>query len=207
VSLGAHKLLSMPYTAFLNFEWVKGLGPAQVLHAAITAACPTARIWFALDQDAADTQRMKSGVEDSAIFVFLATEGTLRKTNVRHEVACAVRAGKPVLVLLDAACGLTLDELLAQAGGYAQANPEGDRAAGRLHLDAAGEAAFAAAARAGACIPFHRDQRLVSETAPALMAALGLNAGVRGSPPPFRMPALRPPAGRQGQFPQKRTLA
>ena len=35
------------------------------------------------------------------MFVFLATEGSLNKANVRHGVACAVALGKRMLVLVD----------------------------------------------------------------------------------------------------------
>ena len=204
------------FKAFFSFEWNRGLGPAQVLHASISAACPepSARLWFALHQNAASCDAMRHGVETSGAFVFFATEGALLKANVRHEVACAMGAGavsprppKRVIVLLDTEPLLappgapvvpSLGALLTQADGYVQRFPDRDAAAGRLHLDAAGLAAFGTAARAGPCLLLYRDARLLTETLPALLSALGLIA-TRGSlvrsHRPFLMPSPAPQPG------------
>ena len=183
------------FDVFFSFEWIGGMPIAQVLYAALCTSAPALRIWLAQDPQSVAA----SGVAASRAFVFLATNGALRRPNVRHEVACAAAGGKRVIVLLEAG-GPSLDELLAQAEGYVQADPAGDASAGRMHLDAAGMAAFAAAARA-ACIPFHRDARLVSECVPALVAALeGGAGGAPPPPPPPRSPfcACPPCALRQG---------
>lgn len=119
---------------------------------------------------------MSAGVADSAVFVFLATAGGLRKPNVRHEVACAVQRRRPVVVLVEA-CGPSLDELLREGEAYEQADAAGDAAAGRLHLDAQGLRDFAQAALGGRQLSFHRDAQLVGETLPALLVALQQASG------------------------------
>ena len=87
---------------FLSFEWLRGLLVAQVLCAALNAIRAPPRGWFALEQDAASPAAMEAGVRASAAFVVVLTDGYFTH-NVRHEVACAVAAGKRVVVLHDAA--------------------------------------------------------------------------------------------------------
>jgi WD40 repeat protein len=184
------------YEFFFSFEWLCGLLVAQVLRAALSAASRAPpRGWFALEQDAASPAETETGVRASAAFVVVLTDGYFTH-NVRHEVACAVAAGKRVVVLHDAACGRGVEALLDQAA--ALVDPAVIAGKGLRHLDAAGAAEFKARALAGPAIPFYRDARLVTDAAPALAAALA--AGVVAPPPPalqkpFKVRALRPAVG------------
>ena len=185
-----------PYEFFLSFEWLRGLLVAQVVRAALNAASRAPpRSWFALEQDAASPAAMEAGVRASSAFVVVLTDGYFTH-NVRHEVACAVAAGKRVVVLHDVDCGRGVEALLDQAA--ALADPAVIAGKGLRHLDAAGATAFKARALAGSVIPFYRDARLVTEVAPALAAALA--AGVAAPPPPalqkpFKVRGLRPALG------------
>jgi hypothetical protein len=160
-----------PYDAFLSFEWAQGLPIAQVLHAALRTRAPHLRVWFALEQDAANPPAMASGVRKSAVFVLVATAGALLKPNVRHEVACAVQRRRPVVVLVEAG-GPPLRALLREGEAYEQTDAAGDAAAGRLHLGVQALRDFAQAAESCKQVPFYRDARLVGETLPALLVAL-----------------------------------
>ena len=183
------------FTAFFSFAWKRGLPVAQVLHDALRASAPEIATWFALEQDAASPTEMAAGVAASRAFVFFATDGALLRPNVRHEVACAMRGGKPLVVLLEE--GLTLSRLLEQAAAYRQADPEEDASVGKLHLDSDGTAAFARAAKEAGEIAFFRDERLLScpRCLQRCAALQGGGAGFGASPhcplPRFRMPALR----------------
>jgi WD40 repeat protein len=190
------------FDLFLSFEWLQGLPVAQLLHAALRARAPHVQCWFALEQDAASPAAMAGGVAASSAFVFLATRGALLKPNVRHEVACAVLERRRIIVLQEAAAAgcASLEGELEAAAGYVQADAAGDKAKGRLHLDAAALAAFAEAARRGPRLLAHRSALLVSETLPALLGALALPAPSAAAlcPPqraPFTMRALRREAG------------
>jgi hypothetical protein len=57
---------------------------------------------------------MRAGVLAAPTFAFLATGGALRKPNMRHEVACAVAAGRRVVALVDVG-GPPLVEVLTHA--------------------------------------------------------------------------------------------
>ena len=96
----------------------------------------------------------------SAAFVVVLTDGYFTH-NVRHEAACAVAAGKRVVVLHDVDCGRGVETLLDQAS--ALADPAVIEGKGLRHLDAANAAEFKARALVGPVFPFYRDARLVTE--------------------------------------------
>ena len=139
---------------FLSFEWLRGLLVAQVVRAVLNAARAPPRSWFALEQDAASPAAMEAGVRASSAFVVVLTDGYFTH-NVRHEVACAVAAGKRVVVLHDVACGRRVEALLDQAS--ALADPAVIAGKKLRHLDAAGAAEFKARALSSTVIEFHRD--------------------------------------------------
>jgi hypothetical protein len=168
---------------FFSFEGTRGMLPAQVLSAAL--ALPA---WFALDHDAASPATMEAGVRDADAFVLLATDGCFTY-NVRHEVACAVAMKKPLIVLRDAG-GPPLDAMLEQACALLDA--AGATARGLHHFDVADAAEFKARALDSSVIEFHRDARIVTETVPALIRALGISEAAAVLPRPYIMCAPRP---------------
>lgn len=186
------------YDCFLSFEWARGLLPTQLLRVSLAALPTPPRVWFALEQDASLPSSMATGVASSSAFVFIATDGALRKPNVRHEVACAVAAGVRLLLLHDND-GPPPDVLLAQGSEPLSAAAAATVAStpGLVNLTPAAAAAFAAAALAAPRFAFRRDASLAEVVAPALLAALGppLDAATCTAPPPFRMRALRPAVG------------
>ncbi len=167
------------YDGFISFQW-DSLAVAQVLNAGLCAR--GVRTWFAMEQDAASPAEMEAGVAASSFFIFVATQSALLSSNVRHEMSCAVAAGKRVLCLVEqsaggeqAAPGARLEELLAdpQVRNYTQNDQ-----VGRRYLDAAGIDTFAARARALPPVAYYRDERLLSDTVPRVLEALAALAAL-----------------------------
>lgn len=88
--------------------------------------------WVGTDKDT-DATGMSTGVVNSSLFIIVLANGTLRGRGVQHEVAVALEAGKPVLVLYDATSH-SLDELIEQAAG-----PSGDPVINYKTIEATGK--------------------------------------------------------------------
>jgi WD40 repeat protein len=165
-------------------------------------------LWIGTEVDAT-AQGMTAGVLEASLFVLVLRDGTLMGRGVQHEVATALRANKPVLVLIDAADGMTLEQLLAQA-----ASPNGAPVTGYDVLEAGDIVSLSAwAIHTAPPIPFRRDDgSFESATLPAIMktafsvlphlptAAMStvpaaITAAPRIRATPFRLLTPRPPLG------------
>jgi hypothetical protein len=124
-------------------------------------------VWIGTHIDAT-AQGMSDGVLQASLFVLVLRDGTLTGRGVQHEVATALRANKPVLVLIDAGDGCSLEELLAQA-----ATPNGAPVEGYAVLEVADRASLPAwAVHTAPPIPFRRDDgSFESVTLPAFIHA------------------------------------
>jgi hypothetical protein len=122
-------------------------------------------VWIGTEKDTT-AAGMSEGIRDAALFVLVLRDGTLQGRGVQHEVATALRAGKPAIVFMDLGDGLSLGALLAQA-----ALPAGDPVVGYEVLSPAELQAIAAWATAySPPIGFRRDSTFETDALPEFIS-------------------------------------
>lgn len=162
----------------------------MVLREALALLAPSLRAWYDCDEPATSSG-MSGGVDRSGTFALFLSDEVLERPAVQFEVATALALNKPMVFLAPTAIATDPAQVAAllEKGRAFSANPV-NQENGTVSLEPEDfDALEAAIAAGGGPIAQHRDRRrLLTETVPALLAAL------RGEKAPAPAPAPAPDA-------------